>query len=100
MDYKFTFEDGSEALAHHGVKGMKWGVWNEETKSRYGMSIKNPSKAKANIKFAAKSAGLVAGVGAATAGSVVAGGMLFGLPRTAGRAGLFLSSAPALAAFN
>jgi hypothetical protein len=25
MDYKFTFEDGSEAyLAHYGVKGMKW----------------------------------------------------------------------------
>ena len=25
MDYKVTFQDGSEALAHHGVKGMKWG---------------------------------------------------------------------------
>lgn len=25
MDYKFTFEDGTEALAHYGVKGMKWG---------------------------------------------------------------------------
>jgi hypothetical protein len=25
MDYKFTFEDGSEAIAHYGVKGMKWG---------------------------------------------------------------------------
>lgn len=24
MDYKFTFEDGSEAFAHYGVKGMKW----------------------------------------------------------------------------
>lgn len=25
MEYKFTFEDGSEAyLAHYGVKGMKW----------------------------------------------------------------------------
>jgi len=22
--YKFTFEDGSEAFAHYGVKGMKW----------------------------------------------------------------------------
>lgn len=22
----FTFEDGSQALAHHGIKGMKWGV--------------------------------------------------------------------------
>lgn len=35
MDYKFTFQDGSEAyLAHHGVKGMKWGVWNEETRAK------------------------------------------------------------------
>ena len=24
MYYKFTFEDGSEAFAHYGVKGMKW----------------------------------------------------------------------------
>lgn len=23
--FKFTFEDGSEALMHYGVKGMKWG---------------------------------------------------------------------------
>lgn len=22
--YKFTFEDGSEAIMHYGVKGMKW----------------------------------------------------------------------------
>lgn len=22
----FTFEDGSQALSHHGIKGMKWGV--------------------------------------------------------------------------
>lgn len=38
MDYRVTFEDGSEALAHYGIKGMKWGVWNEETKARYGES--------------------------------------------------------------
>lgn len=25
-DFIFTFEDGSEAIAHYGVKGMKWGV--------------------------------------------------------------------------
>lgn len=24
MDLKITFEDGSESLAHYGVKGMKW----------------------------------------------------------------------------
>ena len=35
MDYKFVFEDGTEALAHHGIKGMKWGVWNAETAARY-----------------------------------------------------------------
>ena len=35
MEYKITFTDGSEAyLAHSGVKGMKWGVWNEETRAR------------------------------------------------------------------
>lgn len=37
MDYLITFEDGSEAyLAHHGIKGMHWGVHNEETKQKYG----------------------------------------------------------------
>lgn len=35
MDYKFTFEDGSAAIAHYGVKGMKWGQWNPETRARY-----------------------------------------------------------------
>lgn len=35
MDYKFTFQDGSESLMHYGVKGMKWGVWNAETRNRY-----------------------------------------------------------------
>ena len=34
--FKLTFEDGSDGyLAHHGVQGMKWGVWNAETKARY-----------------------------------------------------------------
>ena len=38
MAYKLTFEDGSEAyLEHHGIKGMKWGVWNAETKAKYGL---------------------------------------------------------------
>ena len=37
MDYKFTFDDGSSAyLEHHGVKGMRWGVHNDETKVKYG----------------------------------------------------------------
>ena len=40
MHYKFTFEDGSEAFMHYGVKGMKWGVWNEETSQRYGKTTK------------------------------------------------------------
>lgn len=26
-------------LMHHGVKGMKWGVWNEETRNRYQSHI-------------------------------------------------------------
>ena len=35
MDYLINFNDGSEALAHYDVKGMKWGVWNEETRRRH-----------------------------------------------------------------
>lgn len=35
MELKFTFEDGSEAIAHYGVQGMKWGVWNLDTRRKY-----------------------------------------------------------------
>lgn len=35
MDYKLTFQDGSKALMHYGVKGMKWGVLSPETQERY-----------------------------------------------------------------
>ncbi len=35
MELKFTFEDGSEALAHYGVLGMKLGVRNDETLAKY-----------------------------------------------------------------
>ena len=39
MEYLVTFDDGSSAfLSHHGTKGMKWGVWNAETKAKYGMN--------------------------------------------------------------
>lgn len=32
MKYKIVYND---ELRHFGVKGMKWGEWNEETKARY-----------------------------------------------------------------
>lgn len=39
MDYLICFEDGSSAcLVHHGIKGMRWGVWNDETKVKYGLA--------------------------------------------------------------
>ena len=40
MAYLVTFEDGSSGyLQHYGVKGMKWGVWNESTRNRYSKSV-------------------------------------------------------------
>lgn len=37
--FKCTFEDGGEAyLEHHGIKGMKWGIWNLETQAKYGLT--------------------------------------------------------------
>lgn len=36
MEYLIHYSDGSEGyLAHHGIKGMEWGVWNEETRLKY-----------------------------------------------------------------
>ena len=34
-DYLITMMSGDKFLCHHGVKGQKWGVWNEETRNRY-----------------------------------------------------------------
>lgn len=34
MGYSIKVDD--DCLAHYGVKGMKWGVWNDETKRKYG----------------------------------------------------------------
>ena len=73
--YLITMDTGEQFLAHHGVQGMKWGKWNEETAARYAGGLKNPSKAKANAKYAAKTIGAGAAMlgagsalGAATAG--------------------------------
>ncbi len=41
MDFLVTIDDGSQFLAHHGTKGMKWGVWNDETKRKYGVLSKS-----------------------------------------------------------
>lgn len=42
----------NDELAHHGIKGMKWGVWNAETAARYagaiGRAIKKNTKKLTN----------------------------------------------------
>ena len=63
-EFKLTFEDGSDGyLAHHGIKGMKWGVWNEETRRRHlGMHAqkraeKEKAKQLANLEKRSSEAG-------------------------------------------
>ena len=36
MSYKMAVDSGY--LVHYGTKGMKWGVWNDETKRKYGLA--------------------------------------------------------------
>ena len=42
------YYDRSTTLSHHGVDGMKWGVWNEETRQRY-KGVKTKKHAKRNL---------------------------------------------------
>lgn len=55
MDCLIHFKNGTDAyLAHHGVKGMKWGVWNEETKQKKLGSHSSKREVKRAIKESRK----------------------------------------------
>ncbi len=59
MDYKFTFEDGSEALVHYGVKGMQWHKHLEG--SIYDEVLDSARKSENAEEFAGDLAGKVYG---------------------------------------
>ncbi len=71
-DYLITMDTGEQFLAHHGVKGMKWGKWNSETAEKYqggdgkrkGMS----DSTKQKLKTAGKVAAVVGGTALAAYG--------------------------------
>ena len=82
MDYLVTMDTGERYLAHHGVKGMKWGKWNPETAARYaGGKVKgavNTTKDKISnmspeTKQKLKTAGKIAAVGVGTAAAIYGG---------------------------
>lgn len=58
MDPKTLISDdllNSPVMEHHGTKGMKWGVWNEETRRKYlGGMRKAASAAASKVSKAAK----------------------------------------------
>lgn len=70
----------SNYLAHYGVKGMHWGVWNAETKAKYGLDGSISKGAKREIQRlaltnASNTGGTVGGlVGAFTGNPLLAGG--------------------------
>jgi hypothetical protein len=82
--FKKYYEPSEEDhLAHHGVKGMKWGVRNEETKAKYKLT---GEERKAINKAAASAAlqGAVFGGGAALAITAGSGGAAaFSVPLSA-----------------
>ena len=79
-DYLITMDTGERYLAHHGVKGMKWGKWNPETAARYaGGKVKgavNTTKDKiSNMSPETKQKLKTAGKIAAVAGGAAAIGL-------------------------
>jgi hypothetical protein len=49
MEQKRMISDdllNSAPLEHHGIKGMKWGVWNSETRAKYLGGVKKFAKKK------------------------------------------------------
>lgn len=40
---------GEDCLAHYGVQGMKWGVWNSETRARYSRAARKGFKASGQM---------------------------------------------------
>jgi hypothetical protein len=80
--YVLSFEDGSYGyLAHHGIKGMKWGVWNSETRARYTGTGKKPIPKEVSSKIHQLSVQNAAT--AAAAGGII-GGVRTGNPVLAG----------------
>lgn len=62
--YLTGMENSPEYLAHHGVKGMKWGVWNSETRRKYG----TPSGKKVVASKSPKTKAIAKAVGDAGSG--------------------------------
>lgn len=54
MDVIFTYEDGSQALSHYGVKGMKWGVRKDSIKKGFEPDPRRLKVLKNNVLKAKK----------------------------------------------
>lgn len=51
MQYCVKFADGTSAcLSHYGVKGMRWGVWNEETRARHSQKVRTMKMGSSEYK--------------------------------------------------
>lgn len=94
MNKEYRINRDEEYLAHHGVKGQKWGVRNEEeptgrqrkgsgdtdlyeynSKTQSMQRINRDEYAKRGVKAAGAASGIVAGLSAATIGYAVVSSM-------------------------
>lgn len=92
-DYKIICVDGSEALCHHGIKGMKWGVRRYQNPDGTLTEAGKKRYIRQQVGATGGATGALGAYGGAIAGGVIAGGINPALTPSGMKAGAVVGGA-------